>query len=124
MLKLLRNVQKALKQWRALPAAERDQYKHRVDHIRALVAELGGQQAVDYIEGTGNMQGDSKDEHQIQRRQRADVIADLQAETSGLLAAFAAPAAGLAKDSVPKSARIGAKLAGKGVRGAVRRYSR
>jgi DNA phosphorothioation-dependent restriction protein DptG len=124
VLKLLRNVQRALKQWHALPAAERDQYKHRVDRVRSLVAELGGQQAVDYVNGAGGSPEDSKDERHIQRRQRADVIADLQAETSSLLTALAIPAAGLAKDSVPKSARIGAKLAGKGLRIAARRYSR
>jgi hypothetical protein len=124
VFKLLRNVQKALEQWRALPAAERDQYKHRVDRIRSLVAELGGQRAVDYVNGTGDSLDDSKDEHHIQTRQRADVLSDLHTETSSLLTALASPAAGLAKDSVPRSARIGAKLAGKGLRRAARRYSR
>ena len=124
MLKLLRNVQRALKQWRALPATERDQYKDRVNRVRSLVAELGGQRALDYVNGTGDSPDDSTDERHIQPRQRADVIAELKAETSSLLTALATPAAGLAKDSVPRSARIGAKLADKGLRRATRRYSR
>lgn len=124
MLKLLRNVQRTLKQWRALPATERDQYKERIDRVRSLVAELGGQRALDYVNGTGGSLDDSTDEPDVQRRPRADVIAELQAETSSLLTALAAPAAGLAKNSVPRSARIGAKLAGKGASRAIRRYSR
>jgi hypothetical protein len=124
VLKPLRNVQRALKQWRALPATERDQYRDRVDRVLSLVAELGGQRALDYVNGTGGSPDDSTDERSIQPRQRADVIAELQAETSSLLTALATPAAGLAKDSVPRSARIGAKLAGKGLRRAIRHYSR
>ena len=124
MLRLLRNVQKALKQWRALPETERDQYKNRVDRIRSLVAELGGQRALDYVNGSGGSPDDSTDEPDVQPRQRAEVIAELQAETSSLLTALATPAMGLAKDSTPRSARIGAKLAGKGLSRAIRHYSR
>lgn len=122
MLKLLRNVRKMFKQWHALPAAEREQYKHRVDHIRSLVAELGGQRAVDYVTGTGDAPDEGKDGRHTGPRQRAEVIADLQAETSSLLTALATPTAGLAKDSIPKSARIGVKFAGKGLHRAARRY--
>lgn len=124
MLRLLRNVRRALKQWRDLPATERGEYKDHVDHIRSLVAELGGQRAVDYVNGTGDSPNDSEDERHIRTRRRADVITDLEAETSSLLTALATPAAGIAKDSVPRSVRIGAKLAGKGLRRATRRHSR
>lgn len=124
MLTLLRNVRKALKQWRALPATDRDRYKDRVDRIRSLVAELGGQRAVDYVNGTGDSPDDGNNERPAERRQRADVLADLQSETSSLLAALATPAGRLAQDSVPRSARIGAKLAGKGLRKVARRYGR
>jgi hypothetical protein len=124
VLKLLRNVQRALKQWRALPATERDQYKDRVDRIRSLVMELGGQRALDYVNGSGGSPEDSTDERDLPPRQRADVIAELQVETSSLLTALVTPAAGLATDSVPRSARIGAKLASKGLRRAIRHYSR
>ena len=124
MLKLLRNVQRALKQWRSLPAAERDQYKDRVNRIRSLVAELGGQRALDYVNGSDDSPEDGAEEqHHVQPRQRADVVAELQAETSSLLAVLATPATGFVKGSVPRSARIGAKLAGKGLRRAARRYS-
>lgn len=116
MLKTLRNVRKALKQWHALPAAERDQYKHHVDRIRSFVAELGGQQAVNYVNGSVSDPPAQSDKNHPPKRPRADVIHDLRTETSVLLTALGDPAAELAKNSVPTSARVGAKLVGKGLR--------
>jgi uncharacterized protein YbaA (DUF1428 family) len=121
MLKLLRNARKALKQWRALPATERDRYKHHADDIRSLVAELGGKRAVGYVDGASDSQDDIAD-GTVTARPRADVIADLQTETTSLLTALAVPATVLAKDSIPRSARIGGKIASKGLRSVARRY--
>jgi hypothetical protein len=121
MLKLLRNVRKAIKQWRMLPPTERDRYKDHVDRVRSLVAELGGKPAVGYVDGSHD---DIGDDGVIATRPRAEVIADLQAETSSLLTELAGPAAMVAKDSVPKSARLAGKVASKGLRRAARRYGR
>jgi hypothetical protein len=112
MLKLLRNVRKALKQWQALSPEERDRHKRHVDHIQSLVAELGGKQALGYVDGSHDEIDD--EEHTVTTRPRADVIADLQAETTNLLLALAVPATALARDSVPLSARLGGKVASKG----------
>jgi hypothetical protein len=119
MLKLLRNVRKAIKQWQALPSTERDQHKDRVVRIRSLVAELGGKRAVDYVDGSHD---DIGDESAVATRPRTEVIADLQIETTSLLTALAAPAAVLAKDSVPRSVRLGGKITSKGLRSVARRY--
>lgn len=114
MLKLLRNVRKALKQWQALSPEERDRHKHHVDRIRSLVAELGGKQALGYVDGSHDEVDD--EEHTVTARPRTDIIADLQAETTSLLSALAVPATALARDSVPLSARLGGKVASKGFR--------
>jgi hypothetical protein len=124
MLRLLRNVRKALKHWQDLPAAERDRYKDHVGRIRSLVAQLGGERAVGYIDGASDSQGDIVDECTAASRTRAEVIADLQAETTSLLSVLAVPATAVAKDSVPRSARLGGKIASKGFRRVARRYGR
>lgn len=121
MVKLLRNVRKAIKQWRMLPPTERDRYRDHVDRVRSLVAELGGKRALGYVEGSHD---DVGDEGAIATRPRAEVIADLQAETTSLLTALAGPAAMVAKDSVPKSARLAGKVAIKGFRRAAQRHGR
>lgn len=121
MLRLLRNVRRAIKQWRALPSGERERYRDHVDRIRSLVAELGGRGAVSYIDGTSDAHADMHEQNLSADRPRAEVIAELHRETSSLLTALAGPAAALAHESVPRSAKIGGKLAGKGIRGVARR---
>jgi hypothetical protein len=117
MLKLLRNVRKAYKQWQQLPPEEREQFSADVRHIRALVAELGGAKAVRFIENAG---GEEVDETQLTAepsgRPRSAVIAELQDATATLLSAMARPTAALAKGSVPTSVRLGSKAATAGFR--------
>jgi hypothetical protein len=114
MLKLLRNVRKAIRQWRALPAEDRDQYRHHVGHIRMLVAELGGGRALSYVDGADDAHSSPVETSEL-RRPRLEVIAELETETAALLAALSSPAAELAMNSVPTSARLGARLARKGL---------
>jgi len=102
-----------------LPPTERDRYKDHVNRVRSLVAELGGEGAVGYVDGSHD---DIGDERLFTARPRAEVIADLQAETTSLLTALAEPAAMVAKDSIPKSARLAGKIASKGLGRAARRY--
>jgi hypothetical protein len=123
MFRLLRNVRKALKHWQDLPAVERDRYKDHVGRIRSLVAELGGKQAVGYVDGSSNSQDDIRGVT-LASRPRAEVMVDLQIETTSLLTALAVPATTLAKDSLPRSARLGGKIASKGLRSAAQRYRR
>jgi hypothetical protein len=117
MLSVFRSARKAIKLWRSLPPGERDRYRAHVNRIQSLVAELGGQQAVGRVE-------DDDAAADTSSRRRAQIIAELRKETTALLAALAAPATDLAKYSVPRSARISGKVAGKGLRLAARRYSR
>lgn len=125
MVRLLRNVRKAFKLWRSLPETEQERYKGHVNRLRVLVAELGGKGAVGYAEAVGKEDTrDLPDEAVGARRPRPEIFAELQRETTSLLAALAPPTATFAKDSLPRSARVGGKLAGKGIRLAARRYSR
>jgi hypothetical protein len=127
VLKVLRAVRKALKAWRSLPANEREQYRDHVERIRSLVAELGGAHAVGFVEGDVDRHPPDSGlaEHEAHSsRPRADVLADLQSETSRLLAALASPVAAAGKDSIPLSARMGGKLAVGGIRRAARRYGK
>lgn len=121
MLKVLRNVRRVIKQWHALPPTERDRYKDHVDRIRSLVAELGDRRAVGYVDDVDAQPDDMGDESAVTARPRADVLADLQTETTSLLTALAVPATALAKDSVPRSARLGGKIASRGLRSIARR---
>jgi hypothetical protein len=124
MLKVLRAVRAALKQWQRLPPDERERYKGQVQRIRSLVAELGGARAVGYVDGDCQAANVAADGHASASRPKTAVITDLQDETNRLLVALAPPAAALAKQSVPKSARLGGKVAAKGLRQAARRYAK
>jgi hypothetical protein len=124
MARLLRSVRKAFKLWRSMPDTERERYRAHVERIRALVAELGGPSAVRYVEGAGDEVEARLDSETNPRRPRKEAIADLKNETASLIAALAPSTAALVKTGVPRSARLGGKLAGKGIRMAARRYGR
>jgi hypothetical protein len=125
MLKLLRSVRKAIKLWQSLPAEERDLHKARVNRIRSLVAELGGQRALAYVDREDDVEHAQFDKEGTPTdRSRTQVLTDLQNETTGLLVALAPPTTALAKESVPKSARLSGKIASKGISFAARRLSR
>lgn len=117
MFRLLRNARKAYKQWRSLPAEEQERYAGEIRHITALVRELGGSGAVQFVEGSADAAGDDVDARMsTAKRDRTVVMAELQDATTSLLTALAGPAADLATRSTPRSMRIGGKLAAKGVR--------
>jgi hypothetical protein len=118
MFKLLRNVRKAYKQWRALPGEERQRYSAEMRRIMTLVRELGGAKAVQFVDGSADSLRSAEEEStaSTEKRSRSVVMADLQKATGSLLAALASPAADLAMNSIPRSARVGGKLARRGIR--------
>jgi hypothetical protein len=116
MLKLLRNVRKAYKQWKALPSGEREQFSSDVQHIRGLVRELGGSRAVRFVESDAEESDAGVDEMVSSARGREAVIADLKEATTVLLAKMAAPAGRFASDSTPRSVRLGGRAVSAGVR--------
>ncbi|HEX3692854.1 MAG TPA: hypothetical protein VHU13_05875 [Solirubrobacteraceae bacterium] len=121
MLRVLRNVRRALKLWRAMPAAERSHYRARAERIRALVGELGGDRAVGYVFDFESAPKPAPAQDRRSPRPRREVLVELQAETTELLRAISAPASSLVVDSAPRSARLGAKVARSGIRVAARR---
>jgi hypothetical protein len=83
--------------------------------ITALVRELGGARAVSYVEGATDSPVEREEsEADIPRRDRREVMVELQEATTSLLAALASPGGALALGSVPRSLRLGGKLAGRG----------
>src|ERR1700759_1679349 len=105
MLKVLRVVRSTLRQWQTRPPAQRGRYRGRVQQIRSLVADLGGTRASGYVNGDSQAANVPADEDVCASRSRATVIADLQGETSRLVAALTPPASSLAMKSVPNGAR-------------------
>jgi hypothetical protein len=88
-----------------------------IHRIRALVRELGGARALRYLEGSEeDPGGEVAFSSHPARRDRSEVIAELKEATSGLVEAMARPAGKLAVDSLPRSVRLGAKVASVGVR--------
>lgn len=116
MLKLLRNVRKAYKQWKALPAEEREQFAGDIQHIRDLVRELGGRRALQFVEGDAEEVESGVEAAAMTGHDRAAVIAELKDATAALLSRMAAPAGRLASDSLPRSVRLGGRVMSAGVR--------
>jgi len=128
MLKLLRNVRKAYKQWRSLPIEDREHYSAEMRRITTLVRELGGAKAVEFVEGASESSGGLEHEPtgaaerespgsrtesnaRPERRSRCVITAELQEATSSLVTALSSPVSDFATSSVPHSVRIGGKLA-------------
>lgn len=114
MLRLLRNVRRAYKQWQALPDEERDQYSGEIQRIRDLVLELGGSRALRFVESDSDQEIYAEVEA-APTRARSVVIRELQEATSALLSKMAAPAARLASDSLPRSVRLSGRVVSAGV---------
>jgi len=115
MLRLLKNVRRVYTRWRALPVEDRARYSEEMHRITSLVRELGGARAVRYVEGSAGAMGhDAELDGAPGARPRPEIMAELQEATSSLLAALVSPTREVAMDSVPRTIRIGGKLARKG----------
>jgi hypothetical protein len=103
MLKILRLVRRAYKQGRSLSPDERERYKDRVSAIRTLVQELGGRQALQFVEDDAGAADTFTAPASGQARVRTEMLADLQREGAALLVDMTAPASKMVHDSVPRS---------------------
>lgn len=115
MWKVLRSARKAYKEWKSLPPEARDRYSGEVDRIKRLIREAWGPGAVRFMEGSADALEGAATEPPATRA-RSAIIAELTQAVAGLSAAVAAPAGRLAKDSLPRSARIGGSVARSGWR--------
>jgi hypothetical protein len=120
VFKLLRNVRKVYKQWKALPPDEREQFASDIQRIRRLVRELGGSRALEFVESDAEETEAGPDVgaegSTASERDRAAVIAELKDATSALLLKMASPVGQLASGSVPRSVRLGGRVMSAGVR--------
>jgi hypothetical protein len=122
VLKLLRNVRRAYKKWKSLPAKERQQFSGEMRRILYLVGELGGRRAVEYVEGSDLTLNGSNLDTDTPRpsHHRAEIVSELRHATTSLLSAMAVPAARIASDSLPTTVRVGGKIAVSGLKRAAR----
>jgi hypothetical protein len=125
VFRLLTNVRKAYKQWKQLPPDQREEFASNIKRIRDLVGELGGNRAIEFVEGDVEPEIEAPlEEPPSSPRDRAAVIAELKDATAVLLTRMAAPGSRLASDSIPRSARLSGKVVAAGVRSIGRNRAR
>jgi len=115
MWTLLKAARKAYKAWRSMDRQEREAVAAHAHRVRALAVELGGPAAARFVEGSGDINR-ATDAMPASRRPRGTVVADLRDAIEALSRACARPGAQIVRDATPRSARIGARIAGAGAR--------
>jgi hypothetical protein len=107
---LLKAARKAYKGWKAMDPGHREAVAAEAQRVRTLAIELGGAPAARFVDGSADSV-DGPDEIAASRRRKEVVARELREAVEALTRACVAPGAKVLKDSTPRSARLGARVA-------------
>lgn len=116
----LNAARRAYKTWKSLDPEQRDALGAEAQRVRVLAMELGGPPAARFLEAAAEaLTPEPSAEHSP--RPRAQITAELHEAVEALSRACVAPATQIAMNSMPRSLRLGARVAEAGARRAAPR---